>query len=256
MRGATCTWNDLVDAPFDRQVERTRHRAIARGAVSIPQALAFITVQSAAAGACLLPLPRGTAVCTLPAILGWFAYPLMKRVMDFPQAFLGYPMAWGVLVGASAMRVTSLPELASTVQNLHAADAAQLSICALFAANAAWTLCYETMYSYQDVRYDEKAGVRSLALLVRDPKAAKAMLAGMALVTVGLLHTAGQSLGLGVHSRYFAGSVLGTSLALALKIWRVNLQEPASCWWWFARGGLITGSCIMSGILGEYLRKI
>ena len=263
MRGATCTWNDLVDAPFDRQVERTRHRAIARGAISARQALTFAFVQSAIAGAHLIILPPETVVCTIPAIFGWIAYPLTKRVMDFPQVFLGFPMAWGVIVGSAAMSATTLEKIWNSLRNAMlttaetstamASDRAQLSTCALFAANAMWTLCYETMYSYQDVIYDEKAGVRSLALLVRESAAAKAMLGSMAASTVMLFAAAGHLLGLGTDSPYFAGAVVGTSAALGMKIWKVDLREPRSCWFWFAIGGLVTGSAILSGLLAQYL---
>lgn len=162
----------------------------------------------------------------------------------------------GVFVGEMAMGATSSTELYSVFTTYASQDPVQLSIITLFAANAAWTVCYETMYSYQDVREDAAAGVRSLALIVREPMPAKVMLSVMAVAQVGLLTATGRLMGFGVGSAYFAGSVLGMAAALAVKLRNVDLEDPASCWWWFARGGLITGTAMLSGLLVEYVARV
>ena len=80
MRGATCTWNDTVDAPFDRLVPRTKNRPVARGAVSPTAAHIFTAVQSIISLGILTLLPPVSFIYAIPAIVGWMLYPLAKRV--------------------------------------------------------------------------------------------------------------------------------------------------------------------------------
>ena len=256
MRGATVTWNDIVDAPFDRQIVRTRNRAIARGAVSNQAALMFVVCQSLIAATCLVFLPVEAATCTIPAIIGWTIYPLMKRVTYLPQIFLGLPMAWGVLVGEAAMGATSLMQLFKAVCQPDSESARHLSILALFAANAFWTMCYDTIYGFLDVGEDEAAGVKNIALPFHSNDQAKSFLGALAAAVVASLTAAGYLSGYSSVSPYFIGSVMGSATALWVKIWSVDLQNQASCWRWFARGGMMTGSAILGGIIGQYVAEM
>ena len=103
LRGAACSWNDTLDADYDRQVARCRHRPVARGAVSPLAAHLFTLAQSAVGVAILSQLPR---TCRVPAILlttTMAFYPLCKRVTHYPQVVLGCSLALGQLVGAAGL---------------------------------------------------------------------------------------------------------------------------------------------------------
>ena len=147
MRGAGCTINDLVDRKLDAQVERTRNRPLAAGRLTTFQALAFIAAQMLVGLLVLMALPTTAQLVALASLPLVIAYPFMKRITWWPQAFLGLTFNWGVLVGyaASAGRI----------------DAAALW---LYAAGIFWTLGYDTIYAHQDKADDLLVGVRSTAL--------------------------------------------------------------------------------------------
>jgi 4-hydroxybenzoate polyprenyltransferase len=96
-------WNDLIDAPLDTLVQRTRNRPIPRGAVSKMGALVFTGTQTIAALAFLFCLPEREPfvglLYALPAIGSWAYYPWAKRHTDFPQLVLGLCLAWGIVMG-------------------------------------------------------------------------------------------------------------------------------------------------------------
>ncbi|MGE4371345.1 MAG: 4-hydroxybenzoate octaprenyltransferase [Xanthobacter sp.] len=148
MRGAGCTWNDILDRKIDRAVARTRNRPVASGALSVPMAFVFLGLQCAIGLAVLLSLPR-FAVTTGLASMGVVAiYPLMKRITSVPQLVLGIAFSWGALMGwASVFNTISDPALL------------------LFAGSVAWVFAYDTIYAHQDKEDDAVVGVRSTALL-------------------------------------------------------------------------------------------
>ncbi|MDQ0505233.1 4-hydroxybenzoate octaprenyltransferase [Xanthobacter agilis] len=148
MRGAGCTWNDILDRKIDQAVARTRARPIASGAVSVPAALAFLVFQALIGLGVLLCLPR-FAIVTGIASLGVVAvYPLMKRITSVPQLTLGIAFSWGALMGwASVFDTISDPALL------------------LFAGAVVWVFAYDTIYAHQDREDDAIVGVRSTALL-------------------------------------------------------------------------------------------
>ncbi len=148
MRGAGCTYNDIVDRDIDAKVERTRGRPIPSGAVSTKAAFVFLVMQCLVGLAILLSLNRfsiwlGAASLVLIAI-----YPFMKRVTWWPQAWLGLTFNWGALLGFSA-------------QTGHLTPAAYV----LYAGCFFWTLGYDTIYGHQDKKDDALIGVKSTALL-------------------------------------------------------------------------------------------
>ena len=105
MRGAGCTWNDLVDRDIDARVERTRSRPIPSGQVSVRAAVVFLVVQAlvglAGAGAVQRALPIVVGIASLAVVA---IYPFMKRVTYWPQIFLGLAFSWGALMGWAAAR--------------------------------------------------------------------------------------------------------------------------------------------------------
>ncbi|KAL9089184.1 MAG: hypothetical protein Q9159_002655 [Coniocarpon cinnabarinum] len=246
LRGATCIWNDVLDVDFDRQVARTRNRPLARGAVRIPPALFLMALEAAAAALTLRWLPRLCTFYSLPSIIGWIIYPSMKRVSNYPQVFLGFPMGWGALMGACAMDLDPL-HFNQTSQRV--SSSLDYSVLLLYAAHATWTISYETIYSYQDYADDFKVGVKSLTLLLRGH--AKYFLASVSFLQLLILTRIGGTIS--ASNWYYVSCVTCVGITLAWEIYRVNLADPASCQWWFANGSMITGFVWLGGLLTEYL---
>jgi 4-hydroxybenzoate polyprenyltransferase len=263
MRGATCTWNDSVDVEFDRKISRTKNRPIARGAVSTTQANLFTTVQTIWSLATLSLLPPESFLYAVPGIIGWVGYPLAKRVTHYPQLVLGFPMGWGVFMGAAAMGAdplhlsTLLPAFAypldlTTIKNAGQALWASewdLSIIAFYGAHICWTLFYETIYSHQDASEDVHAGVKNIVVLYKGHT--RPLLARLAVVQVALLALAG--LLRSSCLSYYLFTVGITAVTLGNILVRVKLTDPASCAWWFKVGcSVSTGGAMSLGLLGEY----
>ncbi|MEP3280591.1 MAG: 4-hydroxybenzoate octaprenyltransferase [Stappiaceae bacterium] len=148
MRGAGCTYNDLVDRQIDAMVERTRSRPIPSGQVSIIQAVLFLAAQALVGLVVLLQFNLFTivlGVCSLGVVA---AYPFMKRVTNWPQFVLGMAFSWGALVGWSAeFGGLSLPPIL------------------LYLGGILWTIGYDTIYAHQDKEDDILVGVKSTARL-------------------------------------------------------------------------------------------
>jgi len=148
MRGAGCTYNDIVDRDFDARVARTQGRPLPSGAVSLRDAWFFLAAQCVLGLAILLqfnPLTIELGVGSLALIA---AYPFMKRITWWPQAWLGLTFNWGALMGFAAMTGT-----------IDSADAM------LYAGLFFWTLGYDTIYAHQDKDDDALIGVKSTARL-------------------------------------------------------------------------------------------
>ena len=148
MRGAGCTYNDIIDRNIDAGVERTKMRPIPSGAVTVKQALAFAILQSLIGLVVLLQFNLFTIILGMCSLLVVAIYPFMKRVMSWPQLVLGFAFNWGAFVGWSAdLDRLGWPPLL------------------LYLGGIAWTIGYDTIYAHQDRRDDAIIGVRSTARL-------------------------------------------------------------------------------------------
>src|SRR6202035_489617 len=138
MRGAGCTWNDIVDRDLDGAVERTRSRPIPSGQVSVAQAALFLA----------LPALGGFVMLGIASLLIVVVYPFMKRITYWPQIVLGLAFSWGALMGwAGAFGRLDLPALL------------------LYAGSISWVIGYDTIYAHQDREDDALIGIKSTALL-------------------------------------------------------------------------------------------
>ena len=144
MRGAGSTWNDFLDRDIDGRVERTRNRPIPAGQVSPKGAFAFAIVQSLLGLLVLLQFNRFAILLGVLSLAPVAVYPLMKRIMGYPQAVLGLCFAWGALMGFAAL-FGRLPWQALV----------------LYAGSIAWVIGYDTIYGHQDQRDDAVIGVKS-----------------------------------------------------------------------------------------------
>jgi 4-hydroxybenzoate polyprenyltransferase len=146
MRGAGCTYNDILDRDIDARVARTALRPLPSGAVSLKKAWAWLLIQCGVGLAVLLCLPDLAKLVALGAIPMVALYPLMKRITWWPQVWLGLTFNWGAIVAPAAVR----GEIAT-------AD------WLLYAGLVLWTLGYDTIYAIQDREDDALIGVRSTA---------------------------------------------------------------------------------------------
>jgi 4-hydroxybenzoate polyprenyltransferase len=149
MRAAGCVYNDIVDRELDRQVARTAARPVASGAIPVRSAWAFLVVLSLVGLGVLLALPLQAQVVALGSLALVAAYPFMKRITWWPQAWLGLTFNWGVPVGWAAADPALRADL--PVMGL------------VYGACLAWTLGYDSIYAAQDVEDDALAGVKSSA---------------------------------------------------------------------------------------------
>jgi 4-hydroxybenzoate polyprenyltransferase len=146
MRSAGCVYNDIVDRDLDRQVARTRRRPLASGRVSLAGAWALLVALSLVGLAVLLQMPRPAQLIALGSLALVAAYPFMKRITWWPQAWLGLVFSWGALVGwPAATGSFALPALL-------------LWLGAIF-----WVIGYDTIYAIQDIEDDAMVGVKSSA---------------------------------------------------------------------------------------------
>lgn len=147
MRGAGCVYNDLIDRDLDRQVERTRHRPIASGAVSTKAAWIWLVALSLIGLVVLLQLHPLAQLVALASLAPVAAYPFMKRITWWPQAWLGIVFSWAALVGWA-----------------DATGSLGWGGVLLYLGSIAWVIGYDTIYSLQDREDDALVGIRSSAL--------------------------------------------------------------------------------------------
>jgi len=146
MRGAGCVYNDIVDRDLDAKVERTRLRPLASGRVSLRGAWALLVGMSLIGLVVLLQLGRTAQIVALASLAPVAAYPFMKRITWWPQAWLGLVFSWGALVGWPAVKG-------------HLGAPAWW----LWAGSVFWVIGYDTIYALQDKEDDALVGVRSSA---------------------------------------------------------------------------------------------
>lgn len=148
MRGAGCTFNDLVDQDIDEKVARTRSRPLPSGQVTRTQAIIFLVAQALVGLVVLLQFNGFTIWLGIGSLVLVAIYPFMKRITYWPQLFLGLAFSYGALMGwASEFGQLHLPPLL------------------LYAGCILWVIGYDTVYALQDVEDDALVGVKSTARL-------------------------------------------------------------------------------------------
>lgn len=228
MRGAGCTYNDLVDKDIDGLVERTRSRPIPSGQVSTGQAKRFLVLQCLVGFVILLQFNWFAVALGVSSLLVIAIYPFMKRFTDWPQAFLGLAFSWGALMGWAAVfgRLDVAPVL-------------------LYCGGISWTIAYDTIYAHQDKEDDALVGVRSTArLFAENTKAWLTGLYGLALVLFS-------------SALFFAGAgplaYAGLLLAAGHMVWqvrRLEISDPDNCLMLF-RSNRTFGWILFAGLLAD-----
>ena len=147
MRSAGCIVNDIYDKNFDKKVERTKNRPIASGKISIKLGLIYMIILCLCAFLILINFNKLTIILALCSIPFALLYPLMKRITYWPQLFLGITFNYGLILGWISIH-------------------GELSIIPLIMYFGAifWTLGYDTIYGFQDIKDDEIIGVKSTSI--------------------------------------------------------------------------------------------
>ena len=154
MRSAGCIVNDILDKEFDKRVSRTKNRPIASGKVSVKLSLTYVIFLCFVALLVLLNFNTFTIILALGSMPLAFSYPLMKRYTYWPQLFLGITFNYGLILGWVC--ITNQIALVPII----------LYIGAIF-----WTLGFDTIYGYQDIKDDEIIGVKSTSIkFKKNPK--------------------------------------------------------------------------------------
>ena len=229
MRGAGCTYNDIVDRNFDAQVTRTATRPIPSGAISLRNAVLFLNLQLLLGFFVLLQLNYFAIFLGTSSLILMFSYPFMKRITFWPQLWLGMTFNWGGLMGWSAV-TGHLDNPAVT----------------LYAAGLFWTLGYDTIYAHQDRQDDMLIGVKSSALVLGEwTRPAVAFFYTCAL---GLTAVAGLLAGCG---GVFLLGICVAGINLTWQVITLNVHDSANCLAKFRSilwyGWLVLGAVIVDG---------
>ena len=227
MRGAGCTYNDLVDVDIDSQVERTRSRPLPSGQVSRRQAWAFLIAQALVGLVVLFQfnefaIPLGISSLAIVAL-----YPFAKRFTNWPQLVLGLAFSWGALMGwANEFGDIDGPAVM------------------LYIGSILWVIGYDTIYAHQDKEDDALVGVRSTARLFGDnTKSWLAGLYGGALMCFAVAFAAGQAPVVALAGLIAAGAHMARQIAV------LDIDNPDQCLKLFKSNNQV-GWLIFLGLIG------
>ena len=228
MRGAGCTYNDIVDKEYDARVARTAARPLPSGQVSVAKAQIFLVLLLIAGFLILLQFNLFTIVLGVSSLILVAIYPFMKRLTDWPQIVLGLAFKWGALLGWSAVAGSlALPSLA------------------LYAGCVLWTIGYDTIYAHQDKEDDQRVGLRSTAL--RLGAATPQWLVGFyggAIVLWG-----GAAAAAGARFAFFSALAVA-ALQLAWQAATLKVDDPANCLARFKSNQLV-GWLLLAGLVAD-----
>ena len=231
MRSAGVVLNDLADRSIDRQVERTKTRPLASGALGVPVALGIATILVLLAASLLMFLNRLTLLLSPIALLLAAFYPFSKRFLHIPQAILGIAFGWGVVMAWAAVR-----------------SALDQPVWLLFAATVFWAIAYDSIYALQDREDDAKVGVKSSAILFGSWT--WLLVAGSSLATVVCLALCGWMMDL---SPVFYGTLSAVAVFMGLQSWTLRRGvSPARAFAMFKQHRWI-GGAILAGLWTGFL---
>lgn len=225
MRGAGCTYNDLVDHKLDAQVERTRSRPLPAGRITRKNAKLFIIAQLAVGALVLFQFNWFSIFLAIASLVVVAIYPFAKRFTDWPQFFLGLAFSWGAFIGWSAIFAE--------------VNWASFS---LYLAAVVWTIGYDTIYAHQDREDDALIGVRSTARLFAENT--KAWLVGLYGATLAFL-----ALAFYISSMPLIAFVT-LVFVMGLFIWQIkvlDIDNPDQCLRLFKFNGKV-GLVIFAGL--------
>ena len=208
MRSAGCIVNDIFDKNFDSKVKRTKNRPIASGDISVKLGLFYVLILCGIAFVVLIQFNFFTIILALASMPLAFTYPLMKRFTYWPQLFLGVTFNYGLILGW-----TSIKSEISIVPIL-------FYIGAIF-----WTLGYDTIYGFQDIKDDEIIGVKSTSIkFKKNPKLfifACYLIFAITLIFIGYK--------MNFSNIYFLGSIIIILHLFIYQLFNLNIKSSKDC---------------------------
>ena len=232
MRSAGCIINDIWDREFDKNVERTKARPLASGALQLYEAIILLAILLSVGFWVLLQLPFAAIKIGVIIMAGVIIYPLMKRITYLPQIFLGIVMNIGVLI--------AYVTLAGEIE----LQAIIFYICCVF-----WTFGYDSIYGFMDLKDDLSIGVKSSAMILPKQYAKLIIWASMMMLNLAFL------IELTLYT-YHPISYLFLSLSSIWTSWviyKTNLNNKPNCLHTFKIQGLIGGLIAIGLVLGRIL---
>tara|TARA_B100000579_G_scaffold146003_1_gene118448 strand:+ start:220 stop:1086 length:867 start_codon:yes stop_codon:yes gene_type:complete len=208
MRSAGCIVNDISDKNFDKLVERTKNRPIASGKISISLAIIYATILCAIAFVVLINFNKFTILMALISMPLAFSYPLMKRFTYWPQLFLGITFNYGLVLAWISIKndISIIPIM--------------LYLGAIF-----WTLGYDTIYGYQDIKDDEIIGVKSTSIKFKNNPKKFVLICYLtfiaALILIGVL--------MKFNLFYFLFLIIPFFQLIFSQVYKLNVKDPLNC---------------------------
>ncbi|WP_440633016.1 4-hydroxybenzoate octaprenyltransferase [Candidatus Pelagibacter sp. HIMB1485] len=232
MRSAGCIVNDIVDKNFDKKVERTKNRPIASGKVSVKLALFYSIVLCGLAFLVLINFNKFTIYMALLSMPLAFTYPLMKRITYWPQLFLGITFNYGlVLAWISISNEVSLVALV------------------FYTGAIFWTLGYDTIYGFQDIKDDEIIGVKSTSIKFKnDPK--KFLLFCYLIFVVSLIFV---GINMNFKLFYFIFLVFPATHLIFFQIKNLNISNTLDCLNKFKSNNLLGLIVLVNIFIGKFI---
>ncbi len=233
MRSAGCVINDVADRGFDAHVARTKNRPLVSGQVSTREALLLFVALVVCSFLLILPFHSVYLICLSVAALFLAAsYPLTKRFLALPQAYLGVAFGFGIPM-AYVAHLETIPRVGW----------------ALLLANVFWAIAYDTEYAMVDRADDLKIGIRTSAITFGRFDVAAVMLCYAAtLTTIGWV---GYALHMG--GVFYGGLVVAAAVAV-YHFTLIRSREPARCFKAFLHNNWI-GAAIFAGVVLDFLRQ-
>ena len=230
MRSAGCIVNDIADKNFDKRVERTKDRPIASGKVSIKLAVIYSAILCFIAFLVLINFNSFTILMALASMPLAFTYPLMKRITYWPQLFLGITFNYGLILAwiSISNEITLVPII--------------FYLGAIF-----WTLGYDTIYGFQDIKDDEIIGVKSTSIKFKnDPK--KFLFISYFLFTLSLVVT---GILMDFKTIYFLLLILSVYHMFIFQINRLNTSLPDNCFERFKSNNFLGLLILLNLLIGK-----
>ena len=232
MRSAGCIVNDIVDRNFDKKVQRTKNRPIASGKISVKDALTFTIILCLLAFFVLINFNYLTIILALVSMPLAFTYPLMKRFTYWPQLFLGITFNYGLILGW-----TSIQENISFIPLI-------FYLGAIF-----WTLGYDTIYGYQDIKDDEIIGVKSTSIKFKN-NPNNFLYICYSITSLSLIF-------IGIYMKfsyiYFIGLIVIAYHLFIYQIKNLNIKKPKICLKIFKSNNLIGLLIFLNILIGKIL---
>ena len=232
MRSAGCIVNDIVDRNFDKKVQRTKNRPIASGKISVKDALTFTIILCLLAFFVLINFNYLTIILALVSMPLAFTYPLMKRFTYWPQLFLGITFNYGLILGW-----TSIQENISFIPLI-------FYLGAIF-----WTLGYDTIYGYQDIKDDEIIGVKSTSIKFKN-NPNNFLYICYSITSLSLIF-------IGIYMKfsyiYFIGLIVIAYHLFIYQIKNLNIKKPNICLRIFKSNNLIGLLIFLNILIGKIL---